>query len=99
MEDGGWRIARRIRGRLDGMRDRALVVVTWTGTKFLEQNKEEARKMGETPVMRHTLVLMRKRGVKSVADRGVSSAHCLNCGGPETRTDSNACEFCGNGLE
>jgi hypothetical protein len=48
--------------------------------------------------MRTLFVLYRKSGVKSNADRGISSAHCPNCGGPETSSASNACEFCGTVL-
>jgi predicted lipid-binding transport protein (Tim44 family)/uncharacterized tellurite resistance protein B-like protein len=79
-------------------RDRALVVVTWSGSRFVERTGERPKKMGESPVMRTTLVLARKSGVKSSADRGISSAHCPNCGGPETKGESNACEFCGTVL-
>jgi hypothetical protein len=46
-------------------------------------------------VQRSLFILGRKPGVKSDFDRGVSSAHCPNCGAPENEQVSDACPFCG----
>lgn len=37
---------------------------------------------------------MRKQGTKTRIHRVVDSAHCPNCGAPESDVASNACEFC-----
>jgi hypothetical protein len=47
----------------------------------------------------HTLfVLMRKATAKTEIAKGISSAHCPNCGAPESGGTSGACEFCGTAL-
>ena len=53
---------------------------------------------GEFLTFRTLMVLFRKPGVKTDASLAVSSAHCPNCGAPETDSASNACEFCGTVL-
>jgi uncharacterized tellurite resistance protein B-like protein len=40
-------------------------------------------------------VLARKAGAASNADVAISSAHCPNCGAPESNSARSACEFCG----
>jgi hypothetical protein len=36
--------------------------------------------------------------VKTDVAKGISSAHCPNCGAPESGGTSGACEFCGTAL-
>ncbi|HEX8524873.1 MAG TPA: TIM44-like domain-containing protein [Tepidisphaeraceae bacterium] len=74
--------------------DRALVEVRWSGSRFLQRPGEAPRQQGQTPVMRSVFVLARKSGVKSSADRGITSAHCPSCGAPATSAASSACDFC-----
>ena len=47
-------------------------------------------------VQTHSLyILTRKAGLKSDPGKGVSSAHCPNCGAPITSDTSSGCSFCG----
>ncbi len=78
--------------------DRAIIDIHWSGSRFVQKAGEPPRKGEQTPVFRSVFVLARKPGVKSSADRGITSAHCPNCGAPVSSTDSNACEFCGTVL-
>jgi hypothetical protein len=78
--------------------DRALVEVRWTGTKFAVQPDHTAKAI-EPYSLHHTLfVLMRKASSKTDVAKGISSAHCPNCGAPESGGTTGACEFCGTAL-
>ena len=51
-------------------------------------------------IQTHSLyILKRKAGLKSDPGKGVSSAHCPNCGAPITSDTSSGCSFCGRGPE
>lgn len=78
----------------DGM-DRALVEVRWSGRQF-DVDAQRAIRRGQQGGVVHTLfVLARKPAARSNPDQSISSAHCPNCGAPESGGVSGACEFCG----
>ena len=81
----------------DAQRDRALVQVVWEGQRFVIAG-ERIDKTSHRAVQRTLLVLDRKRGLTSTPQAGINSAHCPRCGGPQTATITNACEFCGTVL-
>ena len=69
--------------------DRTLVEIHWSG-HILPAN---------TPILRHSLfVLARKANVKTDASKSISSAHCPNCGAPDSGGVANVCPFCGTVL-
>lgn len=74
---------------------RAVVRVTWTGSRFARQGDGPPRRLGESSVIRESLVLLRRRGVKSDPGRAIASAHCPSCGRPASDGLSAACESCG----
>jgi hypothetical protein len=79
--------------------DRALVEVRWSAKRF--QRSPQGRLIVDNYsalVRRSLLVLGRRPGVQTDTRAGVSSAHCPNCGAPESNDASNACEFCGTVL-
>lgn len=83
----------------DGEWDRALVEVRWEGSSFLlAKGAEIPQNMGRGSIARTVLELSRRADVKSDPGKAISSAHCPNCGAPESgKSDSltGACEFCG----
>lgn len=78
--------------------DRALVEVRWSAKRF--QRAPEGRLIVDnySALYRSLLVLGRRPGVQTDIRKGVSSAHCPNCGAPESNDASSACEFCGTVL-
>ncbi|MGN6626423.1 MAG: TerB family tellurite resistance protein, partial [Tepidisphaeraceae bacterium] len=78
--------------------DRALVQLTWSGTRFSQSPREPIRRGTETSVIREVFVLCRRRGLRSDPDKGITSAHCPQCGAPVSNSLSNACESCGTVL-
>ena len=47
---------------------------------------------------RSLFVFTRQANAKTEVAKGISSAHCPNCGAPESGGTSGACEFCGTAL-
>ncbi|MDB5328089.1 MAG: hypothetical protein JWM57_3658 [Phycisphaerales bacterium] len=78
--------------------DRAAVRVTWSGTRFSQTGNGAIARGAETSVIREVFVLFRRHGVKSDPDKGITSAHCPNCGTPVSNSLSNGCESCGTVL-
>jgi hypothetical protein len=79
--------------------DRALVEVRWSAKRF--QRSPQGRLIVDNYsalVRRSLLVLGRRPGAQTDTRAGVSSAHCPNCGAPESNSASSACEFCGTVL-
>lgn len=74
--------------------DRALVEVRWSGTRLDVRDDGTLVEGEQSSVSRLLLVLVRKNGAQTNADHSISSAHCPNCGAPESGGDSDACEFC-----
>jgi hypothetical protein len=78
--------------------DRALIGVKWSGVRMEARPDGIFRPTSGNDPHHTLLVLMRKTGVKTDVAKGVSSAHCPNCGAPESGGTSGACEFCGTAL-
>ena len=78
--------------------DLALVEVRWSGVKLAVRPDAMVQQI-EPNSPHHTLfVLMRKASSKTDVAKGISSAHCPNCGAPESGGITGACEFCGTAL-
>jgi hypothetical protein len=83
----------------DSPDDRALVEVRWSGTPLVAgADGSPPRPRGPVSAHHSLLVFTRKTGAKTEAGKGISSAHCPNCGAPESGGTSGACEFCGTAL-
>jgi hypothetical protein len=75
--------------------DRAVVDVYWTGHRFTVAGDGQPPRAGPE-VTQHTLfVLGRRADAKTDVAKGISSAHCPQCGAPESGGVGGACEFCG----
>jgi predicted lipid-binding transport protein (Tim44 family) len=77
--------------------DRALVEVRWEGRLFIVSERGP-QDTGRPMLSRTVFELARRRGVKTDPGRAISSAHCPNCGAPETGGTSGVCESCGTAL-
>ena len=77
---------------------RVVVEVRWNGKPFAAQDQGPPRQVGQEMLFHTLLVFFRKPGSKTDAGKGISSAHCPNCGAPESGGTSNACDFCGTVL-
>jgi tellurite resistance protein len=67
--------------------ERALVEIRWSGQG------------GNGTIIGRTLfVLGREAGSQTDSQKSISSAHCPNCGAPESSAASNACEYCSTTL-
>ncbi|HET6252295.1 MAG TPA: Tim44 domain-containing protein, partial [Tepidisphaeraceae bacterium] len=75
--------------------DRAVVEVRWSGKLVGLWTNQPPRVLEENHLEYTLLVLWRAAGTKTDSGKGISSAHCPNCGAPESNDASNACEFCG----
>ncbi len=78
--------------------DRALVEVRWSSRRYQTDASGKAQKTPQSNLAQHLMVLERKAGVKTDPEKGISSAHCPNCGAPIADDTSNACSFCGTVL-
>lgn len=74
--------------------DYALVQIHWSANEFSVRSDGAIYDHERWSRYRHLFVLMRKRGVQSNIQRSIDSAHCPNCGAPESDVASDACEFC-----
>jgi hypothetical protein len=78
--------------------ERALIGIRWSGVRMIFGPGGQAQVAGDN-LPHHTLfVLMRQAAAKTDVAKGVASAHCPNCGAPESGGTSGACEFCGTAL-
>jgi tellurite resistance protein len=77
--------------------DRCVVSVRWSGTQM---NVDTAGRVsaGSHLLSTSLLILGRKPGIRTDADKSISSAHCPNCGAPESQSTANACSSCGTVL-
>lgn len=78
--------------------DRAAVEVTWNGTPFSANPPGPPRQVGQAGLFNTVLVFFRRSDARTEVGKGIASAHCPNCGAPESGGVSNACEFCGTVL-
>jgi DnaJ-domain-containing protein 1 len=79
-------------------RERALVSIRWSGTEAVVDPAGRVRNTGNSLWAATLFVLARQASAKTDAGKSVSSAHCPNCGAPESGGASDACEFCGTVL-
>lgn len=77
--------------------DRAVIEVVWSAEKCSQSNGQ-VHNAGPIGVSRMLMVLVRRPAGIFNMDHSVSSAHCPNCGAPESDSTSNACESCGTVL-
>ena len=75
--------------------DRAVVDVTWTGTRFSVAGDGRPPRAGGESTVHTLLVLGRRAGVRTDVAKGISSAHCPQCGAPDDGGPGGACPFCG----
>jgi hypothetical protein len=72
----------------------ALLDVHWSANVHSVDLSGSVRDHGEWQRHKSLYVLMRQRGVKTKLQRAIDSAHCPNCGAPESDVASDACESC-----
>ncbi len=75
--------------------DRAVVDVDWTGRLFTALGDGSPPRPGPEATRRTLLVLGRRADAKTDVAKGISSAHCPQCGAPESGGVGGACDFCG----
>ena len=78
--------------------DKALVEVRWSSRRYQTDATGKTRKTPQSNLAHHLMVLERQSSVRTDPDKGISSAHCPNCGAPVMDDTSNACSFCGTVL-
>lgn len=78
--------------------DQAVVEITWNGHRFVAQPGQPPRPAGGETLFHTLLIFCRHQNCKTDVGKGVSSAHCPNCGAPESGGTSNSCDFCGTVL-
>ncbi len=78
--------------------DKVLVLVRWSSRRYQTDTSGKAHKTPQSNLAEHLIVLERQSTVKTDPDKGISSAHCPNCGAPVMDDTSNACGFCGSVL-
>jgi len=75
--------------------ERAVVEIRWSAHRYVASPGTPPQPTPEEALFHTLFVLTRKAGVKTEAGKGISSAHCPNCGAPEAGGTSNACDYCG----
>ena len=73
--------------------DRMRVVVRWSATQA-EGDRRRPRRLDHQRIYSHELILVRQRGVQTIADQAFSSPSCPNCGGNIDVGGSPDCEYC-----
>jgi uncharacterized tellurite resistance protein B-like protein len=82
----------------DNAVERALVEIRWSAHRYIADAGGPPRATSEEALFHTLFVLTRKAGAKTEAGKGISSAHCPNCGAPEPGGASNSCDYCGTVL-
>lgn len=82
----------------DAGQDRAIVRITWSGTRHTGNSGQTYGGNGVTGVISQLFMLSRDATAMTDVNNAISSAHCPNCGGPMLHDASPACEFCGTVL-
>ncbi|MFA7146515.1 MAG: TIM44-like domain-containing protein [Candidatus Riflebacteria bacterium] len=89
-----------------GAEDKAFAEVVWSGIPTLPP-KSAGTSSAKTTVknyysgnrtpINHTqiFVLTRKADARTSPDGSLNSAHCPNCGAPESKSSANECNYCG----
>ena len=75
--------------------DRAVVDVYWTGRRFTTGNDGAPPRPGPESTVHTLLVLGRRADAVTEVAKGISSAHCPQCGAPESGGVGGSCDFCG----
>jgi hypothetical protein len=78
--------------------DRVVVEIRWSGTIYTSIDNASIRNSGRDIFAISLYVLARRADAKTDSSKAIASAHCPNCGAPESSSASNACEFCGTVL-
>jgi uncharacterized tellurite resistance protein B-like protein len=78
--------------------NKAIVEVRWSSRRYQTDATGKPQKTPQSNMAQHLMVLERQVNVKTDPDKGVSSAHCPNCGAPILDDTSNSCGFCGTVL-
>lgn len=90
-----------------GAEDKALAEVLWSGIPTLpDMSAGTSSTKAKTTVKsyysnripvnyKQTFILTKKANAKTVLDSSLNSAHCPNCGAPESKSSANECEYCG----
>jgi len=78
--------------------DRIIVEIRWSGTIYTSSDNAAIQSSGREVWGIALYILVRRANVKTDASKSISSAHCPNCGAPESGGASDACEFCGTVL-
>lgn len=90
-----------------GVEDKALAEVVWSGIPTMAdisagtpstKPKTTAKSYysNRIPVnYKQIFILTRKANAKTLLDSSLSSAHCPNCGAPESKSSANECDYCG----
>lgn len=90
-----------------GAEDKAFAEVVWSGIPTMAdisagtpstKPKTTAKSYysNRIPVnYKQIFILTRKANAKTLLDTSLSSAHCPNCGAPETKNSANECDYCG----
>jgi hypothetical protein len=81
----------------DGQWDRAIVELRYSGKRFVIDT-HGPRNTGEDFWAAVLFVLAKKAESPTDAAQSISSAHCPNCGAPESNSADAACQFCGTVL-
>lgn len=76
--------------------DYVYVKVIWSGIPSRKASSGAITTGGEKQNFKHIFVLSRKHGVQTDTKTTLVSSHCPCCGAPETKSDSNMCEYCGS---
>jgi tellurite resistance protein len=82
----------------DSKMDRAVVRVRWSGKVFEFDPIRQRIAVGQDILRTTALVLERQSTARTDPDKSISSAHCPNCGSPESDSAGNACPNCGTVL-
>jgi tellurite resistance protein len=78
----------------DSTLERALVEIRWAGTQLSAGPDGRIIRAGEHVMGRSLMILGRTSGSQTDAGKSISSAHCPNCGAPDSSDTSNACPYC-----
>jgi len=82
---------------LDGDAERVAVEVRWSARLGVGPADGRPPRLPTLP-QRSALVLRRKAGATSSAERGLSTCRCPSCGAPLTDNGQPSCEYCGAAL-
>ncbi len=78
--------------------DRIQVLIKWSAMNSRISSSGKPESKGPKTIRPQIFTLVRKHGVKTLAERGLHSAHCHGCGAPYSGGDSGDCEYCGRQL-